>query len=70
MVYVRHYDIHHVDTKMVNLKELTFSKRDRTDTLKHKYTAVQSKYIYLIFLHIISYTQSENKHALILTSCV
>lgn len=52
MVYVRLYDIQPFNTRMVNLRELTFSKRDRTHTLKHKSTVVQSKYIHLIFLHI------------------
>lgn len=53
MVHVRHYDTCYVNTKTVILKQLTFSEGDRTYTLQHKYTAVQSKYIYLIFLNIL-----------------
>ena len=52
MVYVRLYDTQPFNTRMVNLKELTLSKRDRSHTLKHKSTVVQSEYIHLTFLRV------------------
>lgn len=53
MLHVRHCDTHHVNIKMVILKELTFSEGDKTYTQNHKYTAAQGKYTHFIFLNIL-----------------